>query len=387
MPDKTYISQIKLPSGTVYDIKDAEARELIEGLGKPTHFIGETTSTLVDGATTNPITIDGKSVTAASGDIVVYQNSEFIFDGTKWILLGDLSGLKALAYKDSASGTYTPAGSVSTPTFSGDSLESTGSYTPAGTIELTTTATTVVSGVDKSTGAVQGMKTAGSVTAGAAASLGAGFVTDGTAASATFTEGAFTPNVPTVIDTTKFNGGSAATFTEGAFSAGTLPSFSEGAFTQGTLPELTTSVSNEILTIGFDAGSLPTKAADTWSAGTLPSKAADTFNGGAAASLGAGFYTAGTAASKAEDSFSFTANVPTAVDVSKFDGGSATSVTLPTFEEKTFVTDVTATSGSQNIPTGATFTGTAGTVAVSGTPTGTVSQPSFTGTEATITVS
>jgi hypothetical protein len=77
-------------------------------------------------------------VTAVAGDIVVYINSEFIFDATKWILLGDLSGLKALAYKDSASGTYTPAGTVSQPTFSNGAVEASGDYTPAGSVTLTT---------------------------------------------------------------------------------------------------------------------------------------------------------------------------------------------------------------------------------------------------------
>jgi len=387
MPDKTYISQITLPSGSTYDIKDAEARELIKNLGAPTHFLGATTTAISDKSTTNPVEIDGKSTTANAGDIVVYSNAEFIWDGAKWLELGDLSGLGALAQKDSASATYTPAGTVSAPKFTGDALESSGPYTPAGIITLTTSETTVVSGVDKSTNTVQGMKTAGSVTAGTAASLDSGFVTAGSAASASFTEGAFTPNTPTTIDVTKFNGGEAATFTEGKFSAGSLPSFTEGQFSAGTLPVLTTTVANEILTIGFNAGDLPSKAADTWSAGTLPSKEADTFSGGSVASLGAGFYTKGSAASKAADKFNFTANTPTAVDVTKFNGGTATAVTLPTFEEKTFVTDVTATSGKQNIPTGATFTGTKGTVTVSGTPTGTISQPTFTGTEATITVS
>lgn len=387
MPDKTYISQIKLPSGSVYDIKDAEARELIEALGKPTHFIGETTSKLEDGATTNPITIGGESVTAVAGDIVVYINSEFIYDGAKWILLGDLSGLKALAYKDSASGTYTPAGTVSQPTFSNGEVEASGSYTPAGSVTLTTSEVSVVSGVDKSTGSVYGKATDGSVTAGSAASIASGFVTNGSAASASFTEGTFTPNVPTAIDTSKFNAGALPTKAEDTFSAGTLPTKAADTFSAGTQAALSTTVSNEVLEIGFTANTLPSFTEGAFTQGTLPSFTEGAFTQGSLPSLEAGFYTAGSAASKAEDTFSFTANTPTAIDVTKFDGGTPTAVTLPTFTEATFVTDVSATSGTQNIPTSATFSGTEATIEVEGTATGTVSQPTFDGTEATITVS
>lgn len=105
MPD---ISELKLPSGTVYQIKDTQARSAKE-------WLGITTTALTDGATTNPITIDGQSVTAVSGNITSYDETEFIFNGTKWQEFGDLSDLGTLAYKDSASGGYTPQGSVSAP--------------------------------------------------------------------------------------------------------------------------------------------------------------------------------------------------------------------------------------------------------------------------------
>lgn len=108
MPD---ISQITLPSGTTYDIKDAQARNAKA-------WLGITSTELTDGATTNPITINGQQVTATSGNIVgvVDSESEFIFNGTAWQEFGNLSDLGALAYKDSASGSFTPAGSVSKPT-------------------------------------------------------------------------------------------------------------------------------------------------------------------------------------------------------------------------------------------------------------------------------
>ena len=58
-------------------------------------LVGETTTALTDGATTNPITIDGQSYTAQPNDAVIYGNKEFLFDGTKWHEFGDLSGLSS----------------------------------------------------------------------------------------------------------------------------------------------------------------------------------------------------------------------------------------------------------------------------------------------------
>lgn len=116
MPNPT-ISTITLPTGSTYDIKDAWARDAISELSGATKYIGVTTTALTDGCTTNPITINGQSVTAESGDIANYGSKEFIFNGTAWQEFGDLSQLGDLAFKDNASGSYTPAGSISvTPT-------------------------------------------------------------------------------------------------------------------------------------------------------------------------------------------------------------------------------------------------------------------------------
>ena len=61
------------------------------GSGDGVHFRGSTSTALTDGATTNPITIDGSSYTAVMGDMVIYGNKEFLFDGTSWHEMGDLS--------------------------------------------------------------------------------------------------------------------------------------------------------------------------------------------------------------------------------------------------------------------------------------------------------
>lgn len=138
------ISKIVLPgSSTVYNIKDADARSRIASLESYSEYLGVTTTALTDGANTNPVVINGESVTAKKGEIVNYGSKEFIFNGTVWQEFGDMSALKALAFKDSASGTYTPAGSVSlsntnktaavSPASSG-----TATYTPAGTVAAPT---------------------------------------------------------------------------------------------------------------------------------------------------------------------------------------------------------------------------------------------------------
>lgn len=118
MPD---ISKIKMPSGTVYDIKDEVARSQ---LGGAMRLLGTTTTALTDGATTNPIMIGGVSTTAGNGDCAIYNNKEFVFNGTHWYEFGDLTGLGSLAFKNSASGSVAvPATYTSTATFTGKAVE------------------------------------------------------------------------------------------------------------------------------------------------------------------------------------------------------------------------------------------------------------------------
>ena len=110
------ISKLTLPTGTTYEVKDAFARNKIEEIEAAIRgaitFIGITTTPLSDGATTNPIVINGESVTAINGNLAVYNNGEFLFialpnETAYWVACGDLSILGALAYKNSASG-FTP---------------------------------------------------------------------------------------------------------------------------------------------------------------------------------------------------------------------------------------------------------------------------------------
>lgn len=264
------IKQITLPTGTTYDIVDQGARDLIDELSNYTAYLGVTTTTLTDGSTTNPITINGESVTAKSGNIATYQQGEFIFNGTAWQEFGDLSALGTLAYKDSASTSYTPAGTVTQPTFNGTEGNISAAFTPAGTVTINT----------------------------------------GTGTANYTPAGNVTVNAPTVTLST----------------SSITPMATVGSLPSATMPVLTTTVQNEVLTIGWTAGS--------FDAGALPTK--------------------GTA-------------VTVATGVSSVSAGSASF------------------SGT-GVQLTASFSGTAGNATGKFTPAGTVTQPTFNGTAATINV-
>lgn len=118
------ISEITLPSGATYDIKDAVARNDISMLkGSATgamHYAGVTTTALANGSSTSPIKINNADYTPSNGDVVIYDSLELVWSTSdnKWHEFGSTGSLKALAFKDSASASYTPTGSVSAPSVS-----------------------------------------------------------------------------------------------------------------------------------------------------------------------------------------------------------------------------------------------------------------------------
>ena len=223
------IKQITLPSGTTYDLVDQGGRELIAQISGTKAWLGITTTALTDGATTNPITIDGESITAVAGNMTAYGEEEFIFNGTKWQAFGDLSDLGDLAYKDSA----TVSGSCSvTPSGTIETGSGTANYTPAGT-----NASSSVSGTC-------------SVTPSGTIGTGSG--------TANYT--------PAGSNGSSSVSGSCSVTPSGSVSAPTISVDSAGSTTTvnsitdvGTLPSFT--VANEVLTLS--AGTLPTKGSDT----------------------------------------------------------------------------------------------------------------------------
>lgn len=166
MPD---IAKITLPTGTTYDIKDTQARADIEAIQSAISggvtFMGETTTALTDGATATSIVVNGSTITSVKGYLVVYGNKEFVYDGTKWIEIGDLSLIGSLGWKNSASGNFTPSGNVSAPTISVKTAGATttvNSITNVGTLPtLTTTVAneTLTIGFDQGTLPTKGSDT------------------------------------------------------------------------------------------------------------------------------------------------------------------------------------------------------------------------------------
>lgn len=185
-------------------MKDKEAREKIDALSSATHFIGKTSSEMTDGYT-GSVVVGGETITPQAGDIVYAENGglngkevEFIYNGSKWQELGSTGNLKALAFKDEATATYTPAGTVSQPTFTGTQ----------GNVSVNGTAT-------------------GNITSAVATG-----------------DGNYTPagNISTPAITITPTTASGKLVTD----AGTAASY--------TLPTLTTTVADETLTISFDKG-------------------------------------------------------------------------------------------------------------------------------------
>ena len=185
----------------------ADVDELYSLLAGKVYLRGETTTPLQDQAITNPILINGVPTEVEAGNLVIYQEEEFVYDGTKWILLGELGALGKLAYKNSAMATYTPTGMVTQPTFTGSKLTMTTIVTPSGTVSRPT---------------FVGMQTTlkPKVTAAGIVSKPAINVTQNT------------KNVNSITNV-------------------------------GTLPTLSTIVTNETLLFAFGRGTLPTKGADT----------------------------------------------------------------------------------------------------------------------------
>lgn len=121
------IEKITLPNGATYNIKDSVAREQIatitSGIGGGMNYKGVTTTKLIDGSTKTTIVINNSNYTPVNGDIVIYEDKEFIFatigSTSTWHEFGSTGSLHALAFKDIATADYTPGGTISTPSFTG----------------------------------------------------------------------------------------------------------------------------------------------------------------------------------------------------------------------------------------------------------------------------
>ena len=135
------ISKITLPSGTEYNIKDAYARQQIAALvgGDAVIFVGVSTTELTDGGNEIP-TVSGEQKTPGPGQLFFYGTQEFIYgNDDKWHALGSLDSLGDLAYQDTASSSYTPQGTVAAPTLTVTTTNTTvNSITDVGTLPTCT---------------------------------------------------------------------------------------------------------------------------------------------------------------------------------------------------------------------------------------------------------
>lgn len=127
------ITKIKIGDAQ-YNIKDTEARQSIANLQLYAtggmHYIGETSTPIADGDTTSVLVPEKqnsllKTTGFAGGDIVAYGELEFIWNGASWHEFGSTGSLKALAFKNNATGDITCSGtnSPSSVNFSGTTTE------------------------------------------------------------------------------------------------------------------------------------------------------------------------------------------------------------------------------------------------------------------------
>lgn len=375
------ISKITLPSGSTYDLKDSKARQDIEtiktAVSGGVSFLGITTTVITDGSETSSIVVDGKTISAINGGMVIYGDDEFIWadSDSKWHRFGPAGTFRALAFKDSASGSYTPEGTVSQPTFTGSSSNVTiiatdntnGNYQPKGTVSKPTfngsssTFTgkfTPTGDVTVTTGTTTNKTTTVSATTGEATYTPGGSVSQPTFTGSNLTStGTFTPegsigftNTNKTTTVSKAASGEATYTPQGSVAAPTISVKTAGS---------TATVKN------------PTSV-------TVAKTVVAAAPGATAPANSLTYYAvAGETLSLYQLGYTTGASITTA-DVTVKTGDAAYQATAPAFTG----TGARLVTGNISVPSSASFIGTEGSVSVSGVPSGTVSQPTFTGTGA-----
>lgn len=373
------ISKITLPSGTTYDIKDAQARSQIAALvgGDAVVFVGVSSTSLTDGGSQVP-TVDGAQKTPATGQLFFYGTQEFIWgDDDKWHGLGSLDTLGDLAYKDTASTSYQPKGSVSTPTFTGTSST------------VTITATNNANGNYQPNGAISG-----GVFSGSSTTFTGKFTPSGTISTST---------AGTTNQTTTVSAAASGTTTYTPDGSVSQPSFTGTAGTvSGSgkfIPEGTVSLTktNKTTTVSSTTGTAtytpdgtvgtPTISLDTAGSTTTIKNPTSVTVAKTVVAAAPGE----TAPSNSLTYYSVTGETLSLYQLGYTTGDSITTSNVTVKDgDATYVssqpswtgTGVRLVTGNISTADSATFTGTEGDVdtTASFTPAGTVSQPSFSGT-------
>ena len=435
--EKNYISKVQL-SDVTYFIRDTEAHQKLAGLTGAMHFVG-TSST--DPTSAEGPTVDGHTGDFAAGDVVVYtpagkQECEYVYNGSSWQEFGSTGSLKALAFKDSASGNVTVSGTAAAQVFSGTqetlehdvtgaSVTVAGNYDKPNDISINYTPEGTISAPDVtlSTGTAIASATPGSVKDGSAASLsytnstikGVSTVTSGSEAKlsyspvkSSYVESFSQGTLPSITKSdakasyiSAFNGGSAATIEKSDVTASYIDSLTPGSaasFLQGTKAKWSASVSDETLSFTFTPNGDDIFTANTPTAITksdVTATAISAFNGGSVATLTRtdvdatkiNSFSQGTlprldVSEKNSSIISlFDGGKPTVVStsdvvvsaISKFTTNKPTEVTLPEFTYETFATGVASVSAPVFTGKQATLSYALGFTSQSITSTGTAS--------------
>ncbi len=145
-----WIDKIFLPGATDpayfadYDARQ-EIKSLKDAVKGGTVFCGVYTDTKMEDGGTVPAQVTPAGATSArdakAGDLIINKygedvSREFVHDGAAWRELGSTGALKALAYKDTASAAYQPAGSVSLDNVTAAGTIGLGGVTAAGSVSL-----------------------------------------------------------------------------------------------------------------------------------------------------------------------------------------------------------------------------------------------------------
>ena len=144
--NKTYLQTVKLPNdATTYYLNDTEARSAIDAIDQKItggmHYLGITSTDVKTAPTTQVVSVESTDITAAVGDVVIYGQYEYIWNGTTWQLFGtpnlnDLNGVGAFGYANTGTGSTTPEGTIG---FADTAVGDTGNYTPDGDVSIDTT--------------------------------------------------------------------------------------------------------------------------------------------------------------------------------------------------------------------------------------------------------
>ena len=410
------LSAVQTAAGK-FDIFDTKAREGVidnrariddikDIIAGGVNFRGKTTVAIADGATTKSISMAGGKTLVVedgkAGDMVIVpstvtgkEDREFIWDGEKWNEFGNASNLKALAFANQTSATYTPAGTIAlttedataslangAATFSEVSVAATvaiDTYTPAGTIscgDYTPAGSVTVNEVTGVKGSVTVNEVSSAAFTGEAKTLTADFTGSETTLTASMTAGSIS------------NGTTAATLPA-------LPTLSASAPTVTVTPSTadvlaTATVTNGVLSFGsstvltgasaaLDAApavgynsAYDTSLTGTITGGTVAGDSTVTYQ--PAGTITVETYTPTGSVSVAKETKTPEVSVNAFQPTASFSGSAAAlkadfagtakapTGTVTTTKFTPEATSITGTVTIADVPTGATFSGTAATI-------------------------